>query len=46
VKLSVDPVSQVRLARLHGVAAMGDSELFASTQWRSCVEAVENQFSV
>jgi beta-N-acetylhexosaminidase len=46
VKLSVDPVAQVRLARLHGVAAMGDSELFASTQWRSCVDAVENQFSV
>lgn len=46
LKLEPDPVGQMRIARLRGVGAMADSELFASTQWRSCVDAVQNQFSV
>lgn len=37
-----DPLSQVRLARLHGRASQGWSELVASDQWRQCRAAVDH----
>jgi beta-N-acetylhexosaminidase len=35
-----EPVSKVRLARLHGRALKSSSELRASAQWQSCVQAI------
>jgi beta-N-acetylhexosaminidase len=32
----LDPVAQIRVARLHGTAALGRSELLASTKWDAC----------
>lgn len=39
-KNTPDPVSQVRLARLHGRPGPSRSELLSSTQWRECEQAV------
>lgn len=46
-----DPVSQVRLARLHGLPGPDSRQLALSSQWQSCVAAVSSctertQFSV
>jgi beta-N-acetylhexosaminidase len=46
-----DPVSQARLARLHGLPGLNQQELLASTQWQSCLAALSSlrdgtQFSV
>lgn len=46
-----DPVSLMRLARLHGLPGLNQQELLASTQWQSAVAAVSStldgtQFSV
>lgn len=46
IDLAPDPVAQMRIARLRGVGGLSENELFASAQWRSCLEAVQNQFSV
>jgi len=46
VNFAPDPVSLMRIARLRGVGGMSDSELFASAQWRRCLDEVQNQFSV
>lgn len=35
-----DPVSQVRLIRLHGVVTPGTEQLLASAEWKSAVEAI------
>jgi beta-N-acetylhexosaminidase len=35
-----EPVSKVRLARLHGVNMQSSSELRASAQWQVCVQAI------
>jgi beta-N-acetylhexosaminidase len=44
-KLSVekllDPVAQLRLARLHGANAPGRNELVASAKWRTCQAAAQ-----
>ena len=39
---SADPVSQVRLARLHGRIGPTRGELLSSTQWRECEKAVRD----
>lgn len=39
---SVDPVSQVRLARLHGRMGPTREELLSSTQWRECEQVVRD----
>ncbi|MGC3980776.1 MAG: beta-N-acetylhexosaminidase [Steroidobacteraceae bacterium] len=51
LKLEPDPVSLVRLARLHGSPGLGQKELLASAQWRDCLAAVSmsrepTQFSI
>ena len=38
---SGDPLSQVRMARLHGKAAPGRETLLASADWRTCESAVK-----
>jgi beta-N-acetylhexosaminidase len=38
---SGDPLSQVRMARLHGKAAPGREALLASADWRTCESAVK-----
>ena len=35
-----EPVSKVRLARLHGANAQSSTELRASAQWQTCVQAI------
>ena len=35
-----EPVSKVRLARLHGMSAQSSAELRASAQWQSGVQAI------
>ncbi len=36
-----DPLSQVRMARLHGKAGLTRETLFASTEWRACERAIK-----
>ena len=38
---TADPLSQVRLVRLHGRSMPGRTELLASARWRECRAAVE-----
>ncbi len=51
LQLQADPVSLMRLARLHGLPAMNQQELLASAQWQTYQAAVSSsperiQFSV
>ncbi len=51
LNIQPDPVSLMRLARLHGLPGLNQQELFASAQWQTCLAAISGcqepiQFSV
>jgi hypothetical protein len=39
---AADPLSQVRLVRLHGRGAPSRRELLGSTRWQECRQAVDH----